>query len=65
MDGVRVCRAEWGRSEGEKQVRCAGTYIWNLGKGKGGHEEPSGRTGVKAQTCWRVDLGMWGGRGET
>ena len=39
-------------SSGEKQIPYANTYIWNLKKKKKkkGHEEPSGRTGIKTQT---------------
>ena len=34
-----------------KQKQYANTYIWNLrGKKKKGHEEPSGKTGIKTQT---------------
>ena len=36
-------------SQKEKQIQCANTYIWNL-RGKKGHEEPSGKTGIKTQT---------------
>ena len=51
VDGVRVCHTEWGKSEKEKQIQYANTYIWNLrGKKKKGHEEPSGKTGIKTQT---------------
>ena len=35
--------------EREKQVQYANTYIWNLRENKG-HEEPSGKTGIKTQT---------------
>ena len=45
VDGVRVCHTEWSKSEGEKQIQYANTYIWNLReKKKKGHEEPSGKT---------------------
>ena len=40
-------------SEREKQIQYANTYIWNLRekkKKKKGHEEPSGKTGIKTQT---------------
>ena len=30
-------------------------------KGKKGHEEPSGKTGIKTQTYQRMDLRIWGG----
>ena len=30
-------------------------------KKKKGHEEPRGKTGVKTQTYWRMDLKIWGG----
>ena len=30
-------------------------------KKKKGHEEPSGKTGIKTQTYYRMDLGIWGG----
>ena len=50
VDGVRVCHTEWSKSEREKQIQYANTYVWNLrGKTKG-HEEPSGKTGIKTQT---------------
>ena len=29
-------------------------------KGKKGHEEPSGKMGIKTQTYKRVDLRIWG-----
>ena len=25
------------------------------------HEEPRGKTGIKTQTYWRMDLRIWGG----
>ena len=37
-------------SEREKQIQYANTYIWNLRGKKKGHEEPSGKTGIKTQT---------------
>ena len=46
MDGVRVCHTEWSKSEKEKQIPYANSYIWNL-RGKKSHEEPSGKTGIK------------------
>ena len=49
MDGPRVCHTEWSKSEREKQIPYANTYIWNL-KIKKGSEEPRGRTGIKTQT---------------
>ena len=39
----------------------ANTYICNLRKKKKGHEEPRGKTGIKTQTYWRMDLRIWGG----
>ena len=33
-----------------KQIQYANTYIRNLREKKKGHEEPSGRTGIKTQT---------------
>ena len=38
------------KSEREKQIQYANTYIWNLRKKKKGHEEPGGKTGIKTQT---------------
>ena len=35
------------KSEREKQIPYANTYIWNLKKRKNGSEEPTGRTGIK------------------
>ena len=32
-------------------------------KKKKGHEEPSGKTGIKTQTYQRMDLRIWGGGG--
>ena len=49
VDEPRVCHTEWSKSEREKQILYANTYIWNLKK-KNGSEEPRGRTGIKAQT---------------
>ena len=31
------------------------------GKKKEGHEERRGKTGIKTQTYWRMDLRIWGG----
>ena len=42
------------KSEREKQIPYANTYIWNLKKKKVS-EEPRDRTGIKTQT-WKVDL---------
>ena len=42
VDGVRVCHTEWSKSEREKQIPYAKTYIWNLKKKKkkeNGHEQ--------------------------
>ena len=30
VDGVRVCHTERSKSEREKQIQYANTYIWNL-----------------------------------
>ena len=30
---------------------------------KKGHEEPNGKTGIKTQTYYRMDLRIWGGGG--
>ena len=38
------------KSEREKQIQYANTYICNLRAKKKGHEEPSGKTGIKTQT---------------
>ena len=32
VDGPRVCHTEWSKSEREKQIPYANTYIWNLKK---------------------------------
>ena len=51
VDGPRVCHTEWGKSEREKQIPYANTYIWNLKKKKKiGQEEPRGKMGIKTQT---------------
>ena len=52
VDGPRVCHTEWSKSEREKQILYANTYIWNLKKKKrkNGSNEPRGRTGIKMQT---------------
>ena len=34
VDGPRVCHTEWSKSEKEKQIPYANTYIWNLKKKK-------------------------------
>ena len=34
MDEPRVCHIEWSKSEREKQIPYANTYIWNLKKRK-------------------------------
>ena len=37
------------KSEREKQIPYANTYLWNLKKKKSGSDEPRGRTGIKMQ----------------
>ena len=49
VDGPWACHTEWSKSEREKQIPYANTYIWNL-KNKNGSDEPSDRTGIKMQT---------------
>ena len=34
VDGPIDCHTEWCKSEREKQILYANTYIWNLKKGK-------------------------------
>ena len=34
VDGPWVCHTEWSKSEREKQIPYANTYIWNLKKKK-------------------------------
>ena len=45
MDLESVIQSEV-KSEREKQILYAKTYIWNLKK-KNGSDEPRGRTGIK------------------
>ena len=47
------------KSEREKQILYANTYMWNLKKKKGS-EEARGRTGIKSQTQ-RMGLRTRGG----
>ena len=49
MDLESVIQSEV-KSEREKQIPYANTYIWNLKKKKNGHEEPRGRMGIKTHT---------------
>ena len=49
MDGPRVGHTEGSKSEREKQIPHANTYIWNLKKKKKGSDEHRGRTGIKTQ----------------
>ena len=52
MDLESVIQSEV-KSEKEKQMPYANTYIWNLkqtNKQINGYEEPRGRTGIKIQT---------------
>ena len=49
MDLESVIQSEV-KSEREKQIPYANTYIWNLKKKKKGSDEPRGRTGIKTQT---------------
>ena len=50
VDGHRVCHTEWSKSEREKQIQYANTYIWELKRRrKNGHEEPRGKKGIKTQ----------------
>ena len=46
MDLESVAQSEV-KSEREKQIPYANTYIWNLKKN--GSEKPRGRTGIKTQ----------------
>ena len=46
MDLESVIQSEV-KSEREKQILYASTYIWNLKKKKNGSEEPRGRIGIK------------------
>ena len=48
VDRPRVCHTEWSKSERERQIPYANTYIWNLRKKC--LEEPWGKTGIKTQT---------------
>ena len=48
LDGPRACHTEWSKSEREKQILYANTYIQDLKKN--GYDEPKGRTGIKTQT---------------
>ena len=48
VGGPRVCHTEWSKSEREKQIPYANTYVWNLKKN--GSDEPTGKTGIKTQT---------------
>ena len=50
VDGPRVCHTKWIKSEREKQIPYAITYIWNLREKKKDSEEPRGKTGIKTQT---------------
>ena len=53
VDGPRDCHTERRKSEREKQILYANTYIWNLKKKKKKKkwsEEPKGKTGIKMQT---------------
>ena len=34
VDGPKVCHTEWSKSEREKQILYANTYIWTLKKKK-------------------------------
>ena len=49
MDLESVIQSEV-KSEREKQIPYANTYMWNLTKRKNGSEEPRGRTGIKMHT---------------
>ena len=49
VDGPRDCHTESSKSEREKQLPYANTYIWNLKKKKCS-EEPRHKTGIKTQT---------------
>ena len=60
MDGPRDCHTESSKSEREKQITYANTYVWNLKKKENVSEEPRDRTGIKTQT-YRMDLRTQGG----
>ena len=44
VDGPRVCHTEWSKSEREKQIPYANTYIWNLKK-----EKENGQKNLRAR----------------
>ena len=46
VDGPRVCHTELSKSEREKQILWANTYMESKKK-KNGSEEPRGRAGIK------------------
>ena len=46
VDGPRVCHAEQRKSEREKQILYANTYMESK---KNSTDEPSGRAGIKMQ----------------
>ena len=43
------CHKEQSKSEREKQILYANTYIWNLKRKYNVSDEPRGRTGIKMQ----------------
>ena len=45
---TKIKYTEWSKSEREKQIPYANTYVWNLKKTVS--EEPRGRTEIKTQT---------------
>ena len=55
VDGPRDCHTERSKSEREKQISYANTYIWTLKKMcLNGSDEHRDRTGIKMQTS-RMD----------
>ena len=60
MDLESVIQSEVSQKEKNKYHML--THIYGIKK-KNGHEEPRGKTGIKTQTYWRMDLRTWGGGG--
>ena len=50
LRGKGIGGAESQKSEREKQIPYANTYIWNLKEKKKDYEEPRGGSGIKTQT---------------
>ena len=61
MDLESVIQSEVSHKEKNKYRMLTHIYMESKKQKKNGYEEPRGRTGIKTQTYYRMDLRTWGG----